>query len=239
MSDGERVIRGSKSPLEVLLLFVNSSVGAKVIMGLTGLVLWGFVLGHMVGNLQVFQGRETLNAYGEFLHSLGHGAGLWAVRAVLIAVVVSHIFFGLKLARMNRLARGPEYRMKKQRRTNLASLTMAVSGLVILGFVIFHLLHFTTGSIQPEFYHTDDKGRHDVFDMVVQGFKTPWIVAIYVVGQVVLLSHLVHGTVSLWQSLGFHHGVWTPALKVVGRALAILIVAGNLAIPLAILLFWN
>lgn len=239
MSDGERVIRGSKSPLEVLLLFVNSSVGAKVIMGLTGLVLWGFVLGHMVGNLQVFQGRETLNAYGEFLHSLGHGAGLWAVRAVLIAVVVSHIFFGLKLARMNRLARGPEYRMKKQRRTNLASLTMAVSGLVILGFVIFHLLHFTTGSIQPEFYHADDKGRHDVFDMVVQGFKTPWIVAIYVVGQVVLLSHLVHGTVSLWQSLGFHHGVWTPALKVVGRALAILIVAGNLAIPLAILLFWN
>ena len=239
MSEGERVVRGSKSPLEVLSLFVNSSVGAKVIMGLTGLVLWGFVLGHMVGNLQVFQGREPLNAYGEFLHTLGHGAGLWAVRAVLIAVVGSHIFFGLKLARMNRQARGSEYRVKKQRSTNIASLTMAVSGLLILGFIVFHLLHFTVGAIQPEFYHLDDKGRHDVFDMVVKGFKTPWVVAIYVVGQVLLLSHLIHGTVSLWQSLGFHHGVWSPALKVIGRALAILIVGGNLAIPLAILLFWT
>ena len=155
MSEGERVVRGSKSPIEVLLLFANSSVGAKVIMGLTGLVLWGFVLGHMVGNLQVFQGREPLNAYGEFLKTLGHGAGLWAVRAVLLAVVGSHIVFGLKLARMNRLARGAEYRMKKQRRTNLASLTMAVSGILILGFIVFHLLHFTTGSIQPEFHHAD------------------------------------------------------------------------------------
>jgi len=239
MSEGETVSRGARSPFEVALLFLNSSVGAKVVMGLTGLALWGFVLGHMVGNLQVFQGAEPLNAYGEMLHTLGHGAGLWAVRSVLIVIVVSHIVFGLKLARQNRLARGVEYRVKKQRRTNLASLTMAVSGLMILAFIVFHLAHFTGGLVQPEFYGPDSKGRHDVFNMVVNGFNTPWIVAIYVVGQTLLLSHLVHGTVSLWQSLGIHHGVWTPALKVLGRGLAIFIVAGNIAMPLAIFLFWK
>ena len=239
MSEGEIVSRGAKSPIEVALLFVNSSVGAKVIMALTGLALWGFVLGHMLGNLQVFQGAEPLNAYAEMLHSLGHGAGLWAVRAVMLTVVVSHILFGLRLARFNRQARGVQYRVKKQSRTNMASLTMAVSGLLILAFIVFHLAHFTGGVVQPEFYARDSQGRHDVFNMVVNGFKTPWIVAIYVVGQTLLLSHLVHGTVSLWQSLGIHHGVWTPALKVIGRGLAIFIVAGNIAMPLAIFLFWK
>ena len=239
MSDNESVNKGAKGPLEVAMLFLGSSVGAKVVMGLTGIVLWGFVLGHMLGNLQVFQGAEPLNAYGEMLHNLGHGAGLWAVRAVLITVFVTHILFGLRLARMNRVARGTEYRVRKNRRTNLASMTMAISGLVILGFVVFHILHFTTGNVQPEFFHMDAKGRHDVFDMVVKGFQTPWIVAIYIVGQTVLLSHLIHGTVSLWQSLGIQHAVWTPALKVIGRALAVFIVGGNVAIPLAILLFWK
>lgn len=239
MSEGDVVNKGGKSAVEVLALFLKSSVGAKVVMGLTGLVLWGFVLGHMVGNLQVFQGAEPLNAYGEFLHSLAHGAGLWVVRAVLLVVFVSHIAFGLRLARMNRMARGTEYRVRKNRRTNVASMTMAISGLVILAFFVFHILHFTTGSIQPEFFHADAKGRHDVFDMVVKGFKTPWIVAVYLVGQTVLLSHLIHGTVSLWQSLGLNHKVWSPALKVIGRALAVFIVGGNVAIPLAILLFWK
>jgi len=222
-------------------MFLASSVGAKVIMGLTGLVLWGFVLGHMVGNLQLFQSDapEALAAYAEFLHTLGHGVALWGVRAVLLTVIGAHIFFGLRLARMNLVARGTEYRARKNRRTNLASLTMAVSGLVILFFIVFHLLHFTGGVIQPEHYHPDAQGRHDVYRMVVAGFKTPWIVAIYVIGQALLLSHLVHGTVSLWQSLGVHHGVWTPALKIGGRALAIFIVAGNIAMPLAVFLFFK
>jgi succinate dehydrogenase / fumarate reductase cytochrome b subunit len=243
MSDGDQVVRKVPSPIEVLTTFLKSSVGAKVVMGITGLVLWGFVLGHVLGNLQVFQGAEPLNAYGAFLHGLAHGAGIWAVRAVMITVVVAHIFFGIRLARLNRAARPVGYRVQKSRRTNLASMTMAVSGLLILGFIVFHLLHFTVGSIQPEFYHVDMRpnanGRHDVFDMVVNGFKTPWIVAVYVVGQAVLLSHLIHGTVSLWQSLGLHHNVWTPAMKVIGRGLAVFIVGANIAIPVAIFFFWT
>ncbi len=239
MSDGDQVVRKVRSPVEVTLMFLKSTVGAKVVMGLTGLALWGFVLGHVLGNLQVFQGAEPLNAYAEFLHSLAHGAGIWVVRAVMLVIVVSHIFFGMRLARLNRTARGVGYRVKKSRRTNITSMTMAISGLLILAFIVFHLLHFTGGVIQPEFIQLDAKGRPDVFSMVVSGFKTPWIVVVYVVGQTLLLSHLVHGTVSLWQSLGIHHGVWTPALKVIGRGLAAFIVAGNIAIPLAIFFFWK
>jgi succinate dehydrogenase / fumarate reductase cytochrome b subunit len=239
MSEGERVVRGAQSPVEVTLGFLRSSVGAKVIMALTGLVLWGFVIGHLVGNLQVFQGPEPLNAYGEMLHTLGHGAAIWIVRAVLLVVVVSHIFFGLRLARLNRAARGPVgYRMKKPMRTNAAALTMAASGILILAFIVFHLFHFTIGGITA-LPPLDDKNRTDVFTMVFTAFKTPWIVVVYVVGQSLLLSHLMHGTVSLWQSLGLHHPVWTPALKVIGRTLGILIFAGNIGIPLAIFLFWK
>jgi succinate dehydrogenase / fumarate reductase cytochrome b subunit len=239
MSEGERVVRGAKSPLETVLDFLRSSVGAKVIMALTGLVLWGFVIGHLIGNLQVFQGPEPLNAYGEMLHSLGHGAAIWVVRSVLLVVVASHIFFGLRLAGMNRAARGAVgYRVKKPLRTNPAALTMAVSGLVILGFIVFHLFHFTIGGITA-MPPLDDKGRTDVFTMVFSAFKTPWVVVVYVVGQSVLLSHLMHGTVSLWQSLGLHHPVWTPALRMTGRALGVLIFVGNIGIPLAIFLFWK
>jgi succinate dehydrogenase / fumarate reductase cytochrome b subunit len=239
MSEGERIVRGARSPLEVALDFLRSSVGAKVIMALSGLVLWGFVIGHLVGNLQVFQGAEPINAYGEMLHTLGHGAALWVVRAVLLVVVASHIFFGLRLASANRAARGAVgYRLKKPLRTNAAALTMAVSGVVILGFIVFHLFHFTIGGIVA-LPPPDNKGRVDIFNMVFQAFKTPWIVLVYVVGQTVLLSHLMHGTVSLWQSLGFFHPVWSKGLAIAGRGLAALIFAGNIGIPLAIFLFWK
>jgi succinate dehydrogenase / fumarate reductase cytochrome b subunit len=237
MSEGERVVRGAKSPIEVTLDFLRSSVGAKVVMALTGLLLWGFVIGHLVGNLQVFQGREPLNAYGELLHSLGHGAALWVVRAVLLSALVAHIGFGLRLAAANRAARGPVgYRKKKAMRTNVAALTMAASGLLILGFIVFHLLHFTIGGIAE--IPREASGRVDVFGMVVTAFKTPWVVAVYVIGQTFLLSHLLHGTASLWQSMGLQHPVWTPALATVGRALGALIFVGNIGIPLAIFLFW-
>jgi succinate dehydrogenase / fumarate reductase cytochrome b subunit len=238
MSEGERVVRGAKSPVEVTLDFLGSSVGAKVVMALTGLLLWGFVIGHLVGNLQVFQGAEPLNAYGEMLHNLGHGAAIWVVRAVLLSALAAHIFFGLRLAARNRAARGPVgYRKKQPMRTNAAALTMAASGLLILGFIVFHLLHFTVGGIS-EIPH-EASGRIDVFKMVFTAFKTPWVVVVYVVGQSFLLSHLMHGTASLWQSIGLHHPVWTPALRTIGRTLGVLIFAGNIGIPLAIFLFWK
>jgi len=243
MSESDVVVRQAKSPLQVTSEFLQSSVGAKVVMGITGLGLWGFVLTHMLGNLQVFQGAEALNAYGHFLQTSLHGAGVWILRAGLAGLFVLHIFFGIRLAAKNRDARPVAYKAKKSMRTNLASLSMATTGLLILAFVVFHILHFTTGNILPELHSytetVDGVVRHDVFKMVVGAFKMPLIVAIYVIGQTILLSHLTHGTVSLWQSIGWHHPVWTPALKVVGRGLAVFIFAGNIGIPLAIFLFWK
>lgn len=236
MSDSDVVIKKTKSPVEVVAEFLGSSVGAKVVMAVTGLGLWGFVLAHMLGNLQVFQGAEPINAYGEFLqHELLHGAGIWLLRSGLIVLFVVHIAFGLRLAAQNRAARPVAYAKKKTMRTNLASLSMAVTGLIVLAFLVFHILHYTTGSITPaDFDVHDSKGRHDVFEMVWRGFHNPAIVAVYLIGQIILLSHLTHGTVSLWQSIGWHHPVWTPALKVIGRGLAVAIFAGNLGIVIAV-----
>jgi succinate dehydrogenase / fumarate reductase cytochrome b subunit len=244
MSDSDVVIKKTKTPLQVLVDFLGSSVGAKVVMGVTGLGLWGFVLTHMLGNLQIFQGSEAINAYGHFLqHGLLHGAGVWILRAGLLVLFVSHIAFGMRLAALNRAARPVAYKKKKLMRTNFASMSMAATGLVILAFFVFHILHFTTGNVLSDLFNqhevVDGVRRHDVFKMIVGAFKIPWVVAVYVVGQVVLLSHLTHGTVSLWQSIGWHHPVWTPALKVIGRALAVCIFAGNIGIPLAILLVWR
>lgn len=236
MSDSDVVVKQTKSPVEVITEFLGSSVGAKVVMAVTGLGLWGFVLAHMLGNLQVFQGPEALNSYGEFLqHDLLHGAGIWLLRAGLLVLFVAHIAFGLRLAAKNRAARPVSYAKKKLMRTNMASMSMAVTGLIVLGFLVFHILHYTVGTITPgDFTLQDPKGRHDVFEMVWRGFHTPWIIAVYVVGQIVVLSHLTHGTVSLWQSIGWHHPVWSPALKVIGRGLAVLIFAGNLGIVFAV-----
>lgn len=236
MSDSDVVVKQTKSPIEVVAEFLGSSVGAKVVMAVTGLGLWGFVLAHMLGNLQVFQGPEPLNAYGEFLqHELLHGAGVWILRAGLLLITALHIFFGLRLAAKNRAARPVPYAKKKLMRTNMMSMSMALTGLIVLGFIVFHILHYTVGVVVPaDFDVHDAKGRHDVFEMVWRGFHTPWIVAVYVIGQIVVLSHLTHGTVSLWQSIGWHHPVWSPALKVIGRALAVAIFAGNLGIVFAV-----
>lgn len=242
MADGDQVVRGSRSAGDVVVGFLRSSVGAKVVMGLTGLGLWGFVLAHMLGNLQIFQGAEAINSYGAMLQGSLHGAGVWILRAGLLGITVAHISFGIRLAALNRAARPVAYKMKKDMRTSPMARTMTWTGIILLVFIVFHLLHFTVGVVQPHAFvdeTVDGKTRHDVFHMVVMGFKEPWIVAIYVVGQALLLSHLTHGTASLWQSLGFSHPVWSPALKVIGRGIAALIFAANIAIPLAILLFWK
>ncbi|MDP2343403.1 MAG: succinate dehydrogenase cytochrome b subunit [Deltaproteobacteria bacterium] len=243
MADGDQVVRKARSAIEVAGDFLRSSVGAKVVMGLTGIGLWGFVIAHMLGNLQVFQGPDAINSYGATLQGSLHGVGVWILRSGLLAITVAHIFFGLRLAALNRAARPIEYKMRKDMRTTPMARTMTWTGLLILGFIVFHILHFTTGTILPDLFNVhetvDGEQRHDVYKMVVAAFQIPWVVAVYVIGQGILLAHLTHGTANLWQSLGLSHLVWSPALKVIGRATAAVIFAGNIAIPLAILLFWK
>jgi succinate dehydrogenase / fumarate reductase cytochrome b subunit len=238
MSEGEKVARGAANPLFVLRDFLLSSVGAKVVMSLSGAALWAFIVVHLAGNLQIFAGAEVINEYGVKLRSLG--PLFWVARIGIYVIFAIHIFYGLRLAALNRRARGVEgYRVKKPLRTTPMALTMATSGLIILAFFAFHIAHFTLGIVDPVTHNvTDAAGRHDIFSMLVAEFKKPAIVVIYLIGQTVLLSHLIHGTQSLWQSLGIFHPVWTPVIRIAGRAIAALIFAGNIAIPLAIL-FWK
>ncbi len=234
MSEGERIVGGGPPVSTLIAGFLASSVGAKVIMALTGLGLWGFVIAHLVGNLQIFQGAEAINGYGVWLHELGHGAFVWVMRAGLLAIFVLHIFFGIRLAAKNRAARPIGYRKKKLLASNVAATSMAVTGMAILAFLLFHLAHTTWGLIEPEIFTstTLKDGTHDIYAMMGRGFQLPWLVIVYLMGQIVLLAHLIHGTASLWQSLGFHHVVWTPAITIAGRAIAGVIVVLNISMPL-------
>ncbi|MCC7074238.1 MAG: succinate dehydrogenase cytochrome b subunit [Deltaproteobacteria bacterium] len=214
-----------------------SSVGAKVIMALTGVVLWLFLIGHLVGNLQIFQVPDAINSYAVFLHTLGHGAALWAVRASLLACLFAHVGMGLRLAALNRAARPVAYAKTRRLRTSPAALWMAASGVLLFVFLVFHLNHFTTGMFDPaSFGLKDAEGRQDVYRMVRIAFSNPGLVVVYVVAQLFVFSHLLHGTASVWQSIGVNHPVWTPVLSGMGRSLALLIFLGNIAIPVIILI---
>jgi len=241
MSESDVVVRTQLPVARVVADFVKSSVGAKVIMAVTGFCLWAFIIVHLIGNLQIFQGPDAINHYGVFLRELAHGAALWVARIGLIACFVFHIFFAIRLARLNRAARPVAYRMKKRRVTSGASMTMIVSGLLILAFLFFHLAHATWGFVLPEYFTTtntvkfaNSEPAHDVYSMMVKGFSHAWLVVIYLVGQIVLLSHLYHGTASLWQSLGWHHPTWSPFASLLGRSIAALIFIGNIAMPIVL-----
>lgn len=230
------------NPLAALATFFSSSIGAKFLMAITGFLLWGFVLQHMVMNLQVFIPVEfekagyfgqSLNEYAANLKSMT--ALVWGGRVFLLTIFVLHIVLGIRLAAMNRAARAVRYEGQALRKATLMSRTMPLTGLAVLGFVVFHIAHFTLGSVQPEaFALRDAAGLHHVAQMMWEGFKVPWIVALYVVGNVLLLSHLYHGSASLFQSIGWRHPVYTPLLAWGGRAFVFAIVVGNLAMPLVL-----
>lgn len=240
MSDGERIVRGALPASRAIGDFMASSVGAKVVMAITGVALWVFVIGHLVGNLQIFQAPDAINSYAVFLHTLAHGAALWAVRAVLAGCLVLHIAMGMRLAAINRAARPVPYARKKRLRTSPAALWMAASGLLLLAFLVFHLAHFTVGLIDPSAFALHDaEGRTDVYRMMWIAFKNPVLVVLYLAAQPVVLAHLMHGAASVWQSIGVNHPVWTPVLSGVGRSVALFIFLGNVAIPLVILVGWG
>ena len=243
MSEGERVVRGALPASTVLMTFVRSSVGAKVVMSVTGFGLWAFVIVNLIGNTLIFRGPEAINGYGVWLREIGHGAFVWAARLGLLAAFVAHVVFGLRLAALNKAARPIGYREHKRLRSSVMALTMASSGLLLIVFLVFHLSHTTWGLVLPEYFITtsttkfaDGTPAHDIYSMMHQGFQHPWLVVIYVVGQMILLSHLIHGSQSLWQSLGVHHPVWTPVLTIGGWIVVGIIVFMNLSMPIA--LFW-
>ena len=216
-----------------LVDFAKSSIGAKVVMGATGLVLVGFVVAHMLGNLQVFLGQDVLNAYAKTLHDLG--PLLWIARLVLIGSVVLHIASGLRLASLNKAARPVRYAYESTVQASFASRYMRMSGLVVFAFIVYHLAHFTLGVTHPEHQMLDSLGRPDVYSMVILGFQQPLVAVSYIVAMVLLWFHLNHGASSLFQSLGLRHPNYNAVLDKVGPAVATLVVGGNIIMPLAIL----
>ena len=209
-----------------LLEFYRSTIGKKVIMAITGLLLVGFVIGHMLGHLQVFQSAEKYNAYAHFLQSLG--GLLWLVRLGLLAAAVLHITMGIQLAARSRRARPTAYARREPQVSTLASRTMLVGGLLLATFIVFHILHFTTLTIFPEYE------RITVYNRMIVAFRKPWLVLFYVLAMLALGFHLYHGSWSLFQSLGLNNPAWNKARRAFAIAFAGIITAGFLVFPIAI-----
>ena len=213
----------------------RSSLGKKYLMAMTGLVLFAFVIGHMVGNLQIFLGRDAINGYAKFLKSKPWL--LWAARLGLLLMLILHIWAAIKLAVENRAARPVGYANTKWVSASYASHTMVWSGLIIFAFVVYHLMHFTFGTLNPAYLELKDpSGRHDVYGMMIEGFSHPAVSLFYIVAMGLLCLHLSHGVSSLFQSLGLRNGCYRSLIDRFAQASALIIFVGNCAIPVAILL---
>lgn len=232
----------------------TSSIGRKFIMAITGLVLVGFVFGHLVGNLQIFLPPDHINGYAHFLQGLG--PALWLVRLVLLVCVALHIWAAVVLTLESRAARGPQaYGVKKWLAATWASKAMRWTGVIVFFFILYHIAHFTLGIAGHETFKTQlpewtmqhdakelgitlaKKGEvvHDVYSMVFLGFQNPVVSLFYIIATSLLSVHLLHGIESLFQTIGWRNGTWACCLRKAVTGLVVLYFLGNLIIPGAIL----
>ena len=209
--------------------FFSSTIGNKIVMAISGLVLFGFVIGHMIGNLTVYLGPEAMNAYAEFLRTVLHGGGLWIARAGLLLAVAAHVKSAWNLTQLNAAARPIGYRMTAPRESTYASRTMRWSGVLLLAFIVYHLLHLTLGTVHPAFKPGDAYGN------LVTGLKVAPVALFYMIAMLALGMHLFHGASSMLQTLGLNHARWNPLRNTVSAGLALVVVAGNLSFPASIL----
>ena len=213
------------------LAFMRSSLGLKIVMALTGVILFGFVIGHMIGNLQVYLGPEAFNAYAASLRALGHGTLLWIARAGLLVAVLLHIWSAWRLTLINNAARAVGYREVERRESSYASRTMRWSGVIVLLFIVYHLMHFTLGvhAVHPQFVHGD------AYHNFVTGFQNPLVSGFYVLAMLALGLHLYHGAWSFMQTLGLSHPRYDHLRYAFAGLVTLLILAGNISFPVAVL----
>jgi succinate dehydrogenase / fumarate reductase cytochrome b subunit len=212
-----------------LAAFWGSSIGQKIVMAVTGVVLFGFVVGHMVGNLQVYLGPQAMNDYAVFLRELLHGSGLWIARGVLLGSVVLHVWAATSLTLANRAARPVGYRAQQYVESSYASRTMRWSGVILALFVAYHLMHFTFGNAHPSF----EEGN--VYHNFVVGFQQPLVSAFYALAMLCLGLHMYHGVWSMLQTLGISHPRYDHLRHAFATLISAFVVAGNLSFPLAVL----
>lgn len=215
-----------------LCSFAKSSIGRKLIVALTGLALVLFLAGHLSGNLLIFAGRDAFNEYAHFLHTFLHGMGVWIARIGLLACFALHLIFTVLLTKENKAAR-TAYAREATVQAPKSSLIMIWSGLTILAFVVYHILHFTV-RIDSELA---ELGKNDPWEMVILGFQDSIVVLFYIIAMTLLCSHLSHGVASIFQTLGLRTKKTASAIKFVSQAYAVIIYVGFLSIPIAIKLF--
>jgi succinate dehydrogenase / fumarate reductase cytochrome b subunit len=219
--------------------FFRTSLGKKYVMALTGFALLVFVIGHMVGNLQVFLGPNQINAYGNFLQTTPEL--LWTARVGLLVMIILHLYSAFTLWAENKAARPIPYGQYDPVAASYASRTMIMSGLIVAAFIAYHLLHYTAqvkaiNLTGQDFGPLEDaKGRHDIYRMMVVGFSNVWVSAFYILGVGLLCTHLSHGASSMFQSVGWKtapYGRWIDRVALVG---SIVLFLGYSSIPLAVL----
>ena len=207
-----------------------STIGKKVVMAVTGIVLFGFVFGHMVGNLQAYLGPDALNQYAVFLRELLHGWAIWIIRAALLASVAFHIWAATALTVENQKARPVGYRTLEHERSTYASRTMVWSGPILGLFVIYHILHFTTGQVHGDFI------EGDVYHNFVAGFRVLPVSLFYVLAMLALGLHLHHGLWSMLQTLGLSHPRYNGLRHGFASVFTVAVIGGNISFPVAVMI---
>lgn len=209
--------------------FWSTTIGKKTVVAVSGIILYIYILGHLAGNLLIYGGRSSINGYARLLHA--SASLLWTARAILLIAVVLHIIVSAQLWWLNKhVARPIGYVKKKNAPPAYASSRMMWTGPAIALFVIFHVLHLTTGSTGLPYHEFDAYGN------LVGGFRIGWVAAIYIVAMLALSMHLYHGFWSLFQSLGVSHPRRNRNLKYTAHVLAIVIAAGFISIPVVVLI---
>ncbi len=226
---GAPVPQGSR--MNWMVAFYRSVVGKKLLMAVTGILLVGFLLSHMASNVLVFKDPTALDAYAEWLRSFG--PLLWVARLGLLVLALVHVAMAIQLTGLSRKARPVGYEQLEHRSSTLGARTMRLGGFILLFFIIFHILHFTTGTVHPDFI----PGR--VGQNLITGFQLqPAVAAFYIVAMLALGLHLSHGIWSFFQTMGLNHPRWQPARTALAWGLTILIAGGLLVIPVGVLAGW-
>lgn len=207
----------------------RSTIGKKAVMAVTGLIGIGFVIGHMSGNLLAFQGQEAIDSYAASLREIGGGAALWAIRTVLLLAVILHVVAAFQLTRRKQTARGRGYEKVDPQVSTWASRTIRIGGVFLLVWLVFHILHFTVGTVHPQFVHLRP------FHNLTTAFSNPLIVAFYLVAMLFLGLHLYHGAWASMRTLGVFRASAHPLQRRLPTIIAIVLALGFSAVPLAIL----
>jgi len=227
-------------PSNPLAALWGTMVGKKVVMAVTGIVLVGFVIAHMLGNLKIFLGAQAIDTYAAFLRTMGeplfpYSVLLWVVRIVLLTCVALHITAAVQLTRMSRAARPHGYDTKESIATTYAARTMRWSAVIVVLFIVYHLLHLTGGVVGWEPGQFRDLS---VYHNVVAGFSVWYVSLFYIVAMACLCLHLDHGIWSLLQTLGWNNARTTSTFRTLSRGVALAVFVGFISVPVAVLAGW-